>query len=110
MNYYSTVVLLAFFANNLGKLFLLLRVRDNFRFVSSKGQKYAAKIYNDENVANKMLSGTPADRTLIAYQHKTKFPSNFLKISYAPDPSEDLASKMARSLPSRLRQSPCFTA
>ncbi|MBQ1899150.1 MAG: hypothetical protein II163_08290, partial [Ruminococcus sp.] len=71
------------------------RVRDNFRFVSSKGQKYAAKIYNDENVANKMLSGTPADRTLIAYQHKTKFPSNFLKISYAPDPSEDLASKMA---------------
>ena len=95
VNYYSTVVLLAFFANNLGKLFLLLRVRDNFRFVSSKGQKYAAKIYNDENVANKMLSGTPADRTLIAYQHKTKFPSNFLKISYAPDPSEDLASKMA---------------
>ena len=95
VNYYCTVVLLAFFANNLGKLLLLLRVRDNFRFVSAKGQKYAAKIYNDEDVANKMLSGTPADRTLIAYQHKTKFPSNFLKISYTPDPSEELASKMA---------------
>ena len=95
VNYYCSIVLLAFFANNLGKLIMVLRVKDNFRFVSSKGQKYAAKIYNNEYVAGKMLSGTAADRALIAYQHKTKFPSNFLKISYAPDPSEDLASKMA---------------
>ena len=95
VNYYCVVVLLAFFANNLGKLIMVLRVKDNFRFVSSKGQKYAAKIYNNEYVAGKMLSGTAADRALIAYQHKTGFPANFLKISYAPDPSEDLASKVA---------------
>ena len=95
VNYYCVVVLLAFFTNNLGKLIMVLRVKDNFRFVSSKGQKYAAKIYNNEYVAGKMLSGTAADRALIAYQHKTGFPANFLKISYAPDPSEDLASKLA---------------
>lgn len=95
VNYYCVIVLLAFFANNLGKLVMVLRVKDNFRFVSSKGQKYAAKIYNNEYVAGKMLSGTAADKALIAYQHKTGFPANFLKISYAPDPSEDLASKLA---------------
>ncbi len=95
VNYYASVVLLAFFANNAGKLLMVLRVKDNFRFVSSKGQKYAAKIYNNETVANQMMSGTAADRPIIAYQHKTDFPSNFLKISYAPDPSEDLASKLA---------------
>ena len=95
INYYCVVVLLAFFANNLGKLLMVLRVKDNFRFLTAKGQKYAAKIYNNESVANKMLSGTPSDNSLIAYQHKTKFASNFLKISYAPDPSEDLASKLA---------------
>ena len=95
INYYCVIVLLAFFANNLGKLIMVLRVKDNFRFISAKGQKYAAKIYTNESVANKMLSGTAADKTLIAYQHKTGFPSNFLKISYAPDPSEDLASKLA---------------
>lgn len=95
INYYASIVLLAFFANNMGKLFMVLRVKDNFRFVSSKGQKYAAKIYNNESVANQMMSGTAADRPIIAYQHKTDFPSNFLKISYAPDPSEDLASKLA---------------
>lgn len=95
VNYYSVVVLLAFFANNCGKLFMVLRVKDNFRFVSSKGQKYAAKIYNNESVANQMMSGTASDKNIIAYQHKTDFPANFLKISYAPDPSEDLASKLA---------------
>ncbi len=94
-NYYCVVILIAFFCNNLGKLLMVLRVKDNFKFVSSKGQKYAAKIYNNESVANQMLSGTASEKTLIAYQHRTDFASNFLKISYAPDPSEDLASKLA---------------
>lgn len=95
VNYYTVIPTLAFFANNVGKLYMVLRVKDNFKFVSSKGQKYASKIYNNESVAMQMMSGTAADRPIIAYQHKTEFPSNFLKISYAPDPSEDLASKLA---------------
>lgn len=95
VNYYVSVVLLAFFANNLGKLMLLLRVKDNFRFVTSKAPRSAAKVYNNESVAGQMLSGTASDKAIIAYQHQTDFPSNFLKISYAPDPSEDLASKLA---------------
>lgn len=95
VNYYTVIPMLAFFANNGGKLYMVLRVKDNFKFVSSKGQKYASKIYNNESVAMQMMSGTAADRPIIAYQHKTEFPSNFLKISYAPDPSEDLASKLA---------------
>lgn len=95
VNYYTVIPMLAFFANNVGKLYMVLRVKDNFKFVSSKGQKYASKIYNNESVAMQMMSGTAADRPIIAYQHKTEFPSNFLTISYAPDPSEDLASKLA---------------
>lgn len=95
VNYYTVIPLVAFFANNVGKLLMVLRVKDNFCFVSSKSQKYASKIYNNESVARQMMSGTAADRPIIAYQHKTKFPANFLKISYAPDPSEDLASKLA---------------
>lgn len=95
VNYYTVIPMLAFFANNVGKLYMVLRVKDNFKFVSSNGQKYASKIYNNESVAMQMMSGTAADRPIIAYQHKTEFPSNFLKISYAPDPSEDLASKLA---------------
>lgn len=95
INYYTVIVLVAFFANNLGKLFMVLRVKENFKFTAADGQRYAAKIYNNESVATQMMSGTAVERPIIAYQHRTGFPSNFLKISYAPDPSEDLASKLA---------------
>lgn len=95
INYYTVIVLAAFFANNLGKLLMVLRVKENFKFTATDGQRYAAKIYNNESVAAQMMSGTAVERPIIAYQHRTGFPSNFLKISYAPDPSEDLASKLA---------------
>lgn len=95
INYYTVIVLVAFFANNLGKLLMVLRVKENFKFTAANGQRYAAKIYNNESVAAQMMSGTAVERPIIAYQHRTGFPSNFLKISYAPDPSEDLASKLA---------------
>lgn len=95
INYYTVIVLVAFFANNLGKLLIVLRVKENFKFTAADGQRYAAKIYNNESVAAQMMSGTAVERPIIAYQHRTGFPSNFLKISYAPDPSEDLASKLA---------------
>lgn len=95
INYYTVIVLVAFFANNLGKLLMVLRVKENFKFTAADGQRYAAKIYNNESVATQMMSGTAVEQPIIAYQHRTGFPSNFLKISYAPDPSEDLASKLA---------------
>lgn len=95
INYYTVIVLVAFFANNLGKLLMVLRVKENFKFTAADGQRYAAKIYNNESVATQMMSGTAVEQPIIAYQHRTGFPSNFLKISYAPDPSEDLASKIA---------------
>lgn len=95
INYYTVIVLAAFFANNLGKLLMVLRVKENFKFTAADGQRYTAKIYNNESVAAQMMSGTAVERPIIAYQHRTGFPSNFLKISYAPDPSEDLASKLA---------------
>lgn len=95
INYYSVILIVGFFANTLGKLFMVLRVKDNFKFVSSSAPAYAAKIYTDENIAAKMMSGTVVERPIVAYQHKTGFLSNFLKISYAPDPSEELAGKLA---------------
>ena len=95
INYYSIIVTIGFLCNCIGKMFMLLRVKDNFKFVSSKSPEYAAKIYTNEEIAGKMMSGTVVDKPLIAYQHKTKFMSNFLKISYAPDPSEELAGKIA---------------
>lgn len=43
INYYTVIVLVAFFANNLGKLLMVLRVKENFKFTAADGQRYAAK-------------------------------------------------------------------
>ena len=95
INFYSIVVTFGFLCNCIGKLMMVLRVKDNFKFISGETPSHAVKIYTNEEIAKKMMSGTLTDRPIIGYHHKTKFLSNFLRISYAPDPSEDLAGKIA---------------
>lgn len=95
IQFYSIIVSIGFLCNCIGKLMMVLRVKDNFKFISSQTPSHAVKIYTNEEIAKKMTGGTVNDSPIIAYQHKTKFLSNFLKISYAPDPSEDLAGKIA---------------
>lgn len=94
ISFYSIIVSIGFLCNCIGKLMMVLRVKDNFKFISDT-PSHAVKIYTNEEIARKMMSGTAGDQPIITYHHKTKFLSNFLKISYAPDPSEDLAGKIA---------------
>lgn len=95
IQFYSIIVSIGFLCNCIGKLMMVLRVKDNFKFISNNSPNHAVKIYTNEDIARKMISGTVGDNPIIAYHHKTKFLSNFLKISYSPDPSEDLAGKIA---------------
>lgn len=93
---YSSLAILALLLNCLGKLFMVLRVKDNFKFVTNKATSaYSAKIYTNEDVARQLVSGTTQDKPIIAYQHETDFLSDFLRLSYSPDPSEDMAGKLA---------------
>ncbi|MDR0914106.1 MAG: hypothetical protein LBM65_02930, partial [Oscillospiraceae bacterium] len=83
---FTPIVITSLFLNALGKIFILRRVRANFKFVAEKGKKFAVKIFaNDQKTAQKLVAGSAAAKPLIAYQHKTNHLNNFLKISYAPD-------------------------
>ncbi len=92
---YCFVVAAALVLSTAGRVLMVLRVKGNFEFISAHSPAYAAKIYNDEETARRMVSGTTASKGVIAYQHVTSFLSDFLKISYAPDPSEEIAGKLA---------------
>lgn len=92
---YSFIAAFALALNTLGRLLMALRVKSNFSFISARSPAYAAKIFDDEETARRMVSGTTTSKGVIAYQHVTRFLSDFLKISYAPDPSEELTGKMA---------------
>ena len=95
LHIYVPLVILALFLNNLGRLLIILRASENFRFLIKPFPKYAGKIYTDVRTAEKMVSEFPNKKPLIAYTKRSKFMSNFLQLSYAPDPSEVLASKSA---------------
>ena len=95
LHYYTTLVILGLLLNCIGRMLIIIRVHDNFKFIMKNPELYAGKIYTDERNAKKMFSGAPLNKPLIAYRKKTKFLSNFLQLSYAPDPSENIAAKIA---------------
>ncbi|MDO4419808.1 MAG: hypothetical protein Q4B92_05525 [Ruminococcus sp.] len=94
MHLYAAVVALLLLANSLGKLFMVLRVKDNFKFVVQKAPVFSGKIYINEDIAKKLMSGT-IGKPIVAYQVESDFLSDYLKISYSPDPSEDMSGKVA---------------
>ena len=91
---YGFIAAAALFLHTAGRLMMVLRVQSNFDFITSRSPAYSAKLYNDEETARRMVSGTTASKGTLAYQHITNFLSDFLKISYAPDPSEELSGKL----------------
>ena len=91
---YGFIAAFAMLLNTIGRLLMAIRVRRNFSFITSQSPAYAAKIYRDEETARRMVSGTTASKGVLAYQHITRFLSDFLKISYAPDPSEEVSGKL----------------
>ena len=91
---YGFIAATALLLHTAGRLLMVMRVQSNFDFITSRSPAYAAKLYSDEETARRMVSGTTASKGVLAYQHLTSFLSDFLKISYAPDPSEELAGKL----------------
>ncbi|MBQ8795604.1 MAG: hypothetical protein IJZ54_04195 [Clostridia bacterium] len=94
MHLYAVIVSVLLLANCLGKLFMVLRVKDNFKFITQKAPTYSGKIYVNEDIAKKLMSGT-LGKPIVAYQVESDFLSDYLKISYSPDPSEDMSGKVA---------------
>lgn len=92
---YVPIAITALLCNSIGKLLIILRTRDNFKFLAKPFPKYAGKIYTDMKNAEKMVSEFPSKMNIIGYVKRSKFMSNFLRLSYAQDPSEELASKLA---------------
>lgn len=94
MHLYAVVVALLLLVNCVGKLFMVLRVKDNFKFITQKAPTFSGKIYVNEDIAKKLTSGT-IGKPIVAYQVESDFLSDYLKISYSPDPSEDMSGKVA---------------
>ncbi len=95
MYIYVPLAVTALLFNSIGKLLMILRTHNNFAYLRKPFPKYAGKIFTDVSNAEKMVSELPSHRAIIGYTKRAKFMSNFLQLSYAPDPSEELAAMVA---------------
>ncbi len=95
LHLYAPVLSAILFVNAAGKLTMIRRIHSNFRFVTSKEQKYCVRTFDDYNTALKMAKDCVAEKPLIAYQCKAGFLKRFLELSYNPDPSESASQLLA---------------
>lgn len=95
LHLYAVVLTALLFLNAAGKLTMLRRIHSNFRFVTSREQKYALRTFDDYNTSLKMTKDVVAEKPLVAYQCRAGFLKRFLELSYSPDPTESSSQLIA---------------
>ena len=73
LHLYAVILSAILFVNSAGKLTMIRRIHSNFRFVTSREQKYSLRLYDDHNTALKMAKDCVAESPVIAYQCRAGF-------------------------------------
>lgn len=92
---YGYVLAFILLLNVLGKTVMVKRIHGNFRFITSREQKYAVRCFSDHNTALKLTKNTVSEAPKIAYQQKAGFLKRFLQFSYKSDPAELASERFA---------------
>ena len=95
LHLYSVLASGGLFLNSLGKLVMIRRIWNNFRFVASREAKFAVQLYDDYNTSLKLAKNCVLGTPVIAYQQKAGFLTRFLQHSYEPDPLETNSQNLA---------------
>ncbi len=90
---YALLAILGLILNLVGKLYQVLRVKNNLKFCMSKGKKYTVKCCKDDAYINSLVAHVNLKRPLMAYKYEIENIKNFFKNSYEPDYSESKSSE-----------------
>ncbi len=86
---FAPVAAIACFLGSLGRQMLIIRITDNFQFVSYRGDKYAAHIIENRRMASEIGRAAVAiGDPVVCYLEKTDFITRFLENSYQTDTCE----------------------
>ena len=91
VHFYFPIVIAGLLFNVLGKLFLVSRVQQNFRVVSSDCEKHALLMVGDRNLSQEMTQGLDLDEPHVAYSAPAEFLTRFLDCSYSEDQWESIS-------------------
>ncbi len=88
---YGFIAIVGMLLNTLGKLFIIRRVRLNFRFASGGYEKYAIVYPESEKLENFVKEEFDAGYATVAVPRKTDFIGGFLSYSYREDASDNIS-------------------
>ena len=89
---YTAAALAGLLFNTAGKLLMIIRAKQNFRFISGDSAKYSAILVDETVAASQFTKGLIREIPYLAAMRKTEFLTDFLRNSYC----EDKADKISR--------------
>ena len=90
---YISAAIVGLIFNTIGKLMIVRRTEQNFRYVAGEYERYAVKTVDNENVASNFTRGSLNDFPELATMRKTEFVDDFMKNSYSSDVADSFAQK-----------------
>ncbi len=91
---YISAALVSLVFNTAGKLYMIVRAKRNFRFISGDSQKYYAQTVENAASASMFAKGLSDRMPVLAVMRKTEFLTDFLKSSYCDDAADRLSGKI----------------
>ncbi|MCL1831500.1 MAG: hypothetical protein FWG45_01155 [Oscillospiraceae bacterium] len=93
---YVTVALAGLMFNTLGKIFMIVRTKRNFSFISGDSVKYSAYMPNpsEERAVRDFTKGILHDVPASVFLRKTEFLTDYLKNSYCTDWADHICRKL----------------
>ncbi len=81
--------------NTVGKLMIVNRTENNFRYIAGAYDRYAVKTVENEDVAANFTQGYVEEYPVLAKMQKTEFVKDFMKNSYCTDVSDVFARRIS---------------
>lgn len=92
---YISVAMVGLVFNTAGKLMIVNRTENNFRYIAGAYDRYAVKTVENEDVAANFTQGYVDEYPVLAKMQKTEFIDGFMKNSYCTDVSDTFARRIS---------------
>ena len=92
---YISAAIMGLVFNTVGKLMIVSRTENNFRYIAGEFDRYALKVVDNEDVAANFTQGYVRDYPVLAKMQKTEFVKDFMKNSYCTDVSDGFARRIS---------------
>ena len=92
---YIGVGIIGLVMNTVGKIMIVDRTENNFRYIAGEYDRYAVKTVENEDIAANFTQGYVEDYPVLAKMQKTEFVKDFMKNSYCTDVADNLSRRVS---------------